>query len=245
MDMMELRDRVMDLDPRFADDRLKFYYVTEDVDEDLDREQRVRSSHNNVHIDTLPAGLLGLPVNIVSTFIAGEAGVCSVLAHSTPYTTCSNDREAIRVLHPTIMILTKFKRWSVSYTSSRPKTIKKVASDRGDIEFIIEWLAVREERIRFHEYEGKTKPELLSMIRKYHDKYVDDVDQMETLRSIMPDDWEEMLALPEPEAEDVLPPDVKDASPPEVENTVPLVAENDLLPGVDCGEHAPAIGPTH
>ncbi len=29
MDMMELRDRVMDLDPRFADDRLKFYYVTE------------------------------------------------------------------------------------------------------------------------------------------------------------------------------------------------------------------------
>lgn len=25
----ELRDKVMELDPRFADDRLKFYYVTE------------------------------------------------------------------------------------------------------------------------------------------------------------------------------------------------------------------------
>ncbi|EIW57753.1 uncharacterized protein TRAVEDRAFT_59322 [Trametes versicolor FP-101664 SS1] len=200
----------MELDPRFADDRLKFYYVTEDVDEALDPEERVRSSHNNVHIDTLPAGRLGLPVNIVSTFKAGEA--------------------AIDVLHPTIMILTKFKRWSVSYTSTRPKTIKKTASDRGDILFIIEWLAERKEQIRFHEYEGKTKPELLSMIRKYHDKYVDDVAHMETLQSIMPDDWEDMLALPKPEAENTVPPEAQNTRLPEVDNAFPLDVENTIPP---------------
>lgn len=157
----------------------------------------------------------------------------NVFVRSALYASCSRDREAINVLHPTIMILTKFKRWSVSYTSTRPKTIKKTASDRGDIVFIIEWLAAKGEQIRFHEYEGKTKPELLAMIRKYHDKYVDDVAHMHTLQSIMPDDWEDMLALPKPEAENAVPPGVENTVPPRVENTVPPEAHNTHLPEVE------------
>ena len=92
------------------------------------------------------------------------------------------------------------------HTSIRPKTIRKVASDRADIKFMIEWLAESGERIRFDEYLGKTKLELLTMIRPYHDKYAEDVDHMDNLRSVMPDEWDDMLTLPEPEIESHLPP---------------------------------------
>ncbi|KAI0636216.1 hypothetical protein C8Q77DRAFT_1053092 [Trametes polyzona] len=169
----------MELDVRFADvDRLKFYFVTEDAGGQLAREERVRACQNNVHIDTLPAGKLGLPASIPSTFRAGDTD--------------------IRILHPSILILTKLKRWSAMHTSTRPQTLRKVASDRSDIQYIITWLADRRERIRFHEYPGKTKLELLGMVRKYHDKFVDDVEQMDKLRSIMSEEWGDMLALPQP-----------------------------------------------
>ncbi|KAI9061128.1 hypothetical protein FKP32DRAFT_983399 [Trametes sanguinea] len=162
--ILELRERLIDLDPHFVDFAgFKLYYVTQTPDGHLVREQLVRSSTNNVLVETLSAGSLGLPVAIVSTYRAVEAG--------------------IDILHPGVLILTKFKRWSVQHTSTRPKTIRK-----------------NSERIRFDEYKGKSKPELLAMIRKYHDKYADDVEQMEKLRSIMPDDWVDMLGLTEPDS---------------------------------------------
>ncbi|KAI0775013.1 hypothetical protein BD413DRAFT_291378 [Trametes elegans] len=177
----------MELDPRFADAGFKFYYVTQKPDGTLVREELVRSSSSNVLVETLSAGTLGLlPVAIHSTY--------------------NIENLDINILHPAILVLTKFKRWSTSYTSTRPKTIRKVASDRSDIQYIIAWLAEQREPIRFHEYEGKTKPELLAMIRKYHDKYTDDVEQMDKLQSIMADEWEDMLALPEPQVESDLPP---------------------------------------
>ncbi|KAI9001569.1 hypothetical protein BD414DRAFT_405473 [Trametes punicea] len=172
----------MTLDPRFADVGIKLYY---NPDRLLAREQLVRSSSNNVLVETLPPGRMGLPVAIVSTHSAGEIG--------------------IDILHPAILILTKLKRWSMSPTSTRPKTLQKAASDRTDIQFIIRWLP-NHERIRFHEYKGKIKPQFLAMIRQYHDKYVDDVEHREKLQSIMPDDWDDMLALPPHEVESHLPP---------------------------------------
>lgn len=75
--------------------------------------------------------------------------------------------------------------------------LRKLKSDLSDIRFIIEWLAGRRLRIRFRQYVGTTKLELLAVIRRYHDKYIDDVDQMDKLRSIMPGDWDVMLSLPE------------------------------------------------
>ncbi|KAI1797423.1 hypothetical protein LXA43DRAFT_878055 [Ganoderma leucocontextum] len=177
----------MGADGRFADVNLKLYYVTENPDGHLVREELVRKSINNVLVETLPTGYFGLPESIVSTYEAGELG--------------------IHILHPSILILTKFKRWSTSYTSTRPKTIRKTASDHRDIRFIIDWLFEHRECIGFGDYVGKPKPELLSIIRKYHDKYVEDEDHIGHLRSIMADDWDDMLALPAPELEEsTLPP---------------------------------------
>ncbi|KAI0648912.1 hypothetical protein C8Q79DRAFT_1007496 [Trametes meyenii] len=184
--ILGLREKLVDLDPHFAGAGIKLYYVTKDSDESQVEEELVQNSPNNVLVETLSAGTLGLPTSIVSKYQAGELG--------------------ISILHPGILILTKFKRWSVSYLSTRPKTVRKAASDRADIKFIIEWLAEHCESIRFHEYPGKTKLELLAMIRKYHDRYVDDTEQMDKLCSIMPNDWDDMLALPEPELESDLPP---------------------------------------
>ncbi|KAI0671928.1 hypothetical protein C8Q78DRAFT_1031475 [Trametes maxima] len=184
--LLDLREKLRVLDPHFAGAGIKLYYVTKDLDGHQAQEERVLSSSNNVLVETLSAGTLGLPVSIVTKFQVGEFD--------------------IEILHPGILILTKFKRWSVSYLSTRPKTIRKAASDRTDIQYIIEWLAENREMVRFHEYSGKTKPELLAMIRKYHARYVDDIEQMDKLRSIMPHDWDDMLALPEPELESDLPP---------------------------------------
>lgn len=108
----------------------------------------------------------------------------------------------IKILHPGILILTKLKRWSTNCDSTRPKTIKKNKSDGRDIRYIVDWLFSNgPEFIRFEAYRGKTKPELLAMIRKYHDKNIGDVEHLQCLRSIMPHDWDDMLALPPPEQE--------------------------------------------
>ncbi|KAI0366290.1 hypothetical protein BV20DRAFT_1095977, partial [Pilatotrama ljubarskyi] len=186
----------INLDPRrFAEvGGIRFYYVTQDVDGRLVREELVRNSVNNVLVETLPTGGWGLPLAIVSTFTVGEVGKYD------------SQTDGIDILHPSVLILTKFNRWSLDYTSTRPKTVRKVASDRGDIRFLVKWLAENGEQIHFDEYKGKTRPQLLTMIRKYHDKYHDDMEHMIMLRSTMPDDWHDMLALPEPEVESRVPP---------------------------------------
>ncbi|KAI0329290.1 hypothetical protein GY45DRAFT_1253255, partial [Cubamyces sp. BRFM 1775] len=149
-------------------------------------EELVLRSRNNVLVETLPTGTMGLPATITSTYHVTDVGV--------------------RLLHPSILILTKLKRWSTSYTSTWQKTVRKVASDNNDIRYMIRWLSNNNEHIRFDDYEGKTKPELLVMLRRYYDKYADNTELMEMLQSIMPDSWDEMLALPQPEEESNLPP---------------------------------------
>ncbi|GBE90122.1 hypothetical protein SCP_1801460 [Sparassis crispa] len=113
---------------------------------------------------------------------------------------------AITILHPSILILTKFKRWSVSHMSTRPKTVRKTASDRDDINFLIAWLAERNISIQFELYQGKTKVELLRMVRQFHGKYEERADLMEKLKSIMESEWEEMLSLLYRPEESTLPP---------------------------------------
>ena len=45
--------------------------------------------------------------------------------------------------------------------------------------------------IGFKDYKGKTKDELLVYVRKYRDKFQDDVELIEVLKSVMEsDEWE-------------------------------------------------------
>ncbi|KAH9902584.1 hypothetical protein C8Q73DRAFT_634144 [Cubamyces lactineus] len=188
-DLAGLHELLNQRDFRFADVAFKLYFVTQDCDKPTaseGSEELVLRSRNNVLVETLRTGTMGLPVTITTTYNVTEVGV--------------------RLLHPSILILTKLKRWSTGYTSTRPKTVRKVASDNNDIRYMIGWLSENNEQIRFDEYQGKTKPELLVMLRRYYDKYADNIELMVQLRSIMPDSWDEMLAIPQPQEESNLPP---------------------------------------
>ncbi|KDQ24262.1 hypothetical protein PLEOSDRAFT_1016467, partial [Pleurotus ostreatus PC15] len=76
------------------------------------------------------------------------------------------------VLHPSILILTKLKRWTNIFASSRPKSRKKAASDLVDITFLVQWLIQEELYIDFDLYqlsEGKERSVLLDYVRMYWD----------------------------------------------------------------------------
>ncbi|ETW77638.1 hypothetical protein HETIRDRAFT_326943, partial [Heterobasidion irregulare TC 32-1] len=133
----------------------------------------------NVLIETLPTGRLGLP------------SVAKPVLYVTDY----------------LLILTKLNRWTKTYTSTRPMTIQKNSSDRNDITFLIRWLAENDLRIQFDQYQGKPKIDLLRMVRIFHGKHEEAVELMEKLRRILsPSDWDEMVALPLPNDESLVPP---------------------------------------
>ena len=97
---------------------------------------------------------------------------------------------AVPVLHPSILILTKLKRWATTVESTRPKTKEKNAADAADIEWMIIWLAGNNLKIRFEEYAGKTKEDLLPLIRKYRDKFKNKENLMVALKVVLGDDWD-------------------------------------------------------
>ena len=51
--------------------------------------------------------------------------------------------------------------------STLPRTTEKNATDAKDIEYMIFWLAENDLNIGFEEYAGKTKDELIPLVRKY------------------------------------------------------------------------------
>lgn len=160
-------------------------------------------SSENVLVKAFPAGLLGLPIVAELTLEVGNHGMFEYHDRQCEQLT---RHLAIKILHPSVLILTKFKRWSASHASTHPKTIRKILPDVCDIVFLIIWLAERGISIRFESYCGTTKPELLLMVRRFRDKYAEETERMESLRSIMPDDWDAMLALLAPEDDSRVPP---------------------------------------
>ncbi|KAF8901180.1 hypothetical protein CPB84DRAFT_1747185 [Gymnopilus junonius] len=189
---MLIRDRLQELDVRFATAGIKFYFVREPADPHYRDDELVLKSKGNVLIETLMAGALGLPKDINLRFMASR-----------------NSGDKIPLLHPTILILTKFKRWSMNCNSTRPKTVRKNRTDRQDIDYLLLWLADKELKIEFDLYDGKPKNELLKMVSMYHFKLLDEDDNelLKTLEDVIyPGDWTQIKALPRPGEESLLPP---------------------------------------
>ncbi len=70
-------------------------------------------------------------------------------------------------------------------------TIRKVKSDKNDLDFMTLWLAENEMKIEFEKYKGKPKHELLGWVRGYRDSCQENVEVMEALQSIIKqEDWE-------------------------------------------------------
>lgn len=85
--------------------------------------------------------------------------------------------------------------------------MSKNRSDQKDIEFMINWLFKEKMLIGFDLYQGKSKGELLAMVRRYHDRFLDNEELMGSLKSLMQsDEWLEMLRLPMTEPESTIPP---------------------------------------
>ncbi|KAI0054034.1 hypothetical protein FA95DRAFT_1480580, partial [Auriscalpium vulgare] len=137
-------------------------------------EELLRTSEHNVLIETLQAGKLGLPVAAEPQHLVHVDGA----------------DDGATILHPSVLILTKLKRWCHSHESTWPKAVTKCRSDEKDIEFMIYWLLEQGLTIRFDLYQGKERPELLKFVKTYRDKFIENEDLIKTLQSIVePPDW--------------------------------------------------------
>lgn len=80
----------------------------------------------------------------------------------------ANHPTSVPIVAPSVLILTKIKRWSFLAESTRPQSIRKAESDVQDIEVLLNWLAKNDLYIDFEGYSEKPEQELLSGVRKLH-----------------------------------------------------------------------------
>ncbi|KAJ5790130.1 uncharacterized protein N7518_007141 [Penicillium psychrosexuale] len=75
----------------------------------------------------------------------------------------------IPIVHPSVLVLTKLKRWAPIAESTRPKSVIKARGDFEDITAILDWLVGNNLRIDFTAYPEKPKEELLPYFRKLYE----------------------------------------------------------------------------
>ena len=123
---------------------------------------------HNVLIETLQTGTLGLPQAAEPLYmVRSPSGVGAPLLPSVLAPTFLHLSTDIPLLHPSVLILTKLKRWYTTLPSTRPKTVLKHRSDEGDIDYMVHWLARNGLMIQFGEYRGKVGEELMRYVRTY------------------------------------------------------------------------------
>ncbi|KAF4596122.1 hypothetical protein EYR38_007496 [Pleurotus pulmonarius] len=173
-EMNHIRAKLIEADPRFANMGVfKLYCQLPDPDAPVPQAE----ARTHVLIETLATGNLGLPTAPEPT-----------LQFSTQDLPIE-----LPVLHPSVLILTKLKRWTTIFTSTHPKSRKKAASDFSDIAFLVQWLIQQELFIDFDQYqlsEGKERSVLLNYVRMYWDHLLEgeNVEQVTLLVSILRND---------------------------------------------------------
>ncbi|KAK0201708.1 hypothetical protein DFS33DRAFT_1349401 [Desarmillaria ectypa] len=214
LDLCTLREKMAEIDERFTENVLKFYFV-EDIDafsEDSESQspdettktiesrpkkrigiELLSRSKSNVLIETLSAGTLGLPDSVD-------------IVYNVPSTSTSNDL-TLPILHPSILILSKLQRWCRIYKSIRPKTLNKARTDSHDIDYLIGWLSRNGMVIAFDDYEAKNVPKekLVRHVRTYweHKEAKKDEETMAQLEGVLNETDKAMfLASASPKASD-------------------------------------------
>jgi len=171
----EIRDKLSAVSKQFAKAGLKLYYVkNSELKDDLTGDELVKASKDNVLIETLQTGMLGLP-KVVEPKYSVTNEVTGIV---------------LEILHPGVLFLTKLKRWYLSRESDYPKAILKVASDRNDLEYLVYWLAENVMTIEFEKYEGKTKEQLRVYVKAFKEVCDENGDLMDALqRAMKVEDW--------------------------------------------------------
>jgi hypothetical protein len=110
------------------------------------------------------------------------------------------------LLHPSLLPLTKIKRW-MYLSSSRPKTIKKKNTDQQDIIYMLAWLNAENLKVRFADYAGTEKKKLLRFMATFYHKFKEDEDFCLMVKgALYEEDWELMLESEPMETESTMPP---------------------------------------
>lgn len=110
--------------------------------------QHLTESLDSVKIETLPGGAIGLPNTPQPCYmVQGPHG------------------NQIPILHPSVLIITKLKRWTQNCSSTRPKTIQQHSNDEQDLFLLIDWMSKRGVKIDCEAYQGKGKEQIRGYLR--------------------------------------------------------------------------------
>ncbi|KAJ5229248.1 hypothetical protein N7489_009956, partial [Penicillium chrysogenum] len=74
----------------------------------------------------------------------------------------------IPIIAPSVLVLTKLKRWAFIANSTRPASKRKAVRDVDDIKVILTWLVNDGSLIDFKGYLEQPKHELLAFVRKLY-----------------------------------------------------------------------------
>ncbi|MCJ1469758.1 hypothetical protein MMC07_008400 [Pseudocyphellaria aurata] len=146
--------RVSEINGHFAQMGLRYYFVPRLV-EGLEGEQLILANEDNTLVETLPTNNLGLPMTITPGMIYhGEEG---------------GEGFGLPIVHPSILVLTKLKRWANISKSTYPPSMVKAETDLIDITFLIDWLAQRGQKISVPAYNAAVPERLYDALRTYED----------------------------------------------------------------------------
>ncbi|KAJ7221701.1 hypothetical protein GGX14DRAFT_540650 [Mycena pura] len=173
--MVSLRNEITKIDNRFATKDFKFIFQGEaTLGSDTVK-------NFNVLVETLRAGVLGLPTTAEPTY------------------NCDYNGNDIPILHPRILLLTKMSRWSRAWKGTkdkeeseiRPQTLFKIESDERDLKWLINWMGEKKMTIEFADYAGRNRLDLVAIVRDFYTKFSGNEALIAELKSIMKkEDWD-------------------------------------------------------
>jgi hypothetical protein len=166
---------------------------------EADDAHQLRRSKDTVLIETLPAGAMGLPQKAEPTYRIPTMDGSSECARRSSGGALAHRRPDIFIMDPSVLILTKLKRWFTTWrdASTRPKTLRKLHSDEADVVYMLGWLQRNARRIEPGQYIGKSRAELLPLLRGFHVRLEGEDEGL--LRGAMHEqDWLDMIALEAP-----------------------------------------------
>ncbi|KAI9807502.1 MAG: hypothetical protein M1825_005442 [Sarcosagium campestre] len=81
------------------------------------------------------------------------------------------DVNSVSVLHPSLLICLKLRRWRHIAESTRPRSVMKAAQDADDIQFLMTWLVAEKQHVSFQEIDTQSKDGILQGFRQFFEKY--------------------------------------------------------------------------
>lgn len=109
----------------------------------------------------------------------------------TPKSTDVDHATGLPILHPSVLVLTKLKRWANIQDSTHPTTKAKALTDIQDIKFLVNWLFRRDLTINVSSYHSAKPERLYQALKVYHEHLQENgpMERLDEFRKVVgPDD---------------------------------------------------------